>query len=71
MKAEVTLHLEPGVTLETIVSDEEFPEADTEAALVEDLTDYIQDHETGVWKTIGSVTFIWKRLIAFDITNIY
>jgi hypothetical protein len=62
----IILHFDGGSSVQT---EDELELEDGEDA--EDfLTEYLQDRSTGVWKTLGHVTFIWNRLVAFSVEEI-
>jgi hypothetical protein len=62
-KFSIALHFEGGVTL---VTQDSFEVSEAEE-VHDDLEELMQDRETGPWKRIGDVSFIWKRLVAFEV----
>jgi hypothetical protein len=66
MAHRIILHFDGGSSIQTEDDLELEGDEDAEDAL----TEYLQDRSTGVWKTLGNVTFIWNRLVAFSVEEL-
>lgn len=49
----------------------EVSDAPSAEELEGDLREMMQNMDTGPWKTIGNVNFVWKRLVAFKVEEYY